>query len=47
LRKQVTVARAAKVKPLAPAEEDLWRAVMRLVKLLPRHLDSDLSEGPA
>jgi len=35
----------AKVKPLAPAEEDLWRAVMRLVKMLPRHLDNDLVRG--
>jgi DNA-binding MarR family transcriptional regulator len=33
------------VKPLSPAEEDLWRAVMRLVKMLPRLLDSDLVRG--
>jgi DNA-binding MarR family transcriptional regulator len=33
------------VKPLSPAEEDLWRAVMRLVKMLPRQLDSDLVRG--
>lgn len=33
------------MKPLSPAEEDLWRAVMRLVKMLPRLLDSDLVRG--
>jgi DNA-binding MarR family transcriptional regulator len=33
------------VKPLSPAEEDLWRAVMRLVKMLPRQLDNDLVRG--
>ena len=32
----------AKVELLSPAEEDLWRALMRIVKALPRHLDSDL-----
>ncbi len=35
----------AKVEPLSPAEEDLWRAIMRIVKVLPRHLDSDLIHG--
>src|SRR6202161_1729442 len=29
-------------EPLAPTEEVLSRAVMRIVKVLPRHLDSDL-----
>jgi DNA-binding MarR family transcriptional regulator len=43
--KQVTLGRVAKVKPLAPAEEELWRAFMRLVKMLPRHLDNDLVRG--
>jgi DNA-binding MarR family transcriptional regulator len=33
------------VRPLSPAEEDLWRAVMRIVKMLPRQLDSDLVRG--
>jgi DNA-binding MarR family transcriptional regulator len=33
------------VEPLSPAEEALWRAVMRIVKMLPRHLDSDLVRG--
>jgi len=32
----------ASVEPLSPTEEELWRAVMRIVKVLPRHLDSDL-----
>ena len=34
-----------KVEPLSPAEEVLWRAIMRIVKVLPRHLDSDLIRG--
>src|ERR1700684_1463580 len=29
-------------EPLAPTEEVLSRAVMRIVKVLPRHLDGDL-----
>jgi DNA-binding MarR family transcriptional regulator len=33
------------VEPLSPTEEALWRAVMRIVKVLPRHLDSDLLRG--
>jgi DNA-binding MarR family transcriptional regulator len=32
----------ASVEPFSPTEEELWRAVMRIVKVLPRHLDSDL-----
>jgi DNA-binding MarR family transcriptional regulator len=32
----------ATVAPLSPIEEELWRAVMRIVKVIPRHLDSDL-----
>jgi DNA-binding MarR family transcriptional regulator len=32
-------------EPLSPAEEVLWRAVMRIVKVVPRHLDSDLLRG--
>jgi DNA-binding MarR family transcriptional regulator len=35
----------ATVKPLLPTEEMLWRAVMRIVKTLPRYLDSDLIRG--
>ena len=34
-----------KVAPLSLAEETLWRAIMRLVKTLPRDLDSDLIHG--
>jgi DNA-binding MarR family transcriptional regulator len=33
------------VEPLSPTEEALWRAVMRIVKVIPRHLDSDLIRG--
>jgi DNA-binding MarR family transcriptional regulator len=33
------------VEPLTPTEEALWRAVMRIVKVIPRHLDNDLIRG--
>jgi DNA-binding MarR family transcriptional regulator len=33
------------VEPLSPAEEALWRAVMRILKVIPRQLDSDLVRG--
>jgi DNA-binding MarR family transcriptional regulator len=42
LEKQVNVDGMATVEPLSPTEEELWRAVMRIVKVIPRHLDSDL-----
>jgi DNA-binding MarR family transcriptional regulator len=32
----------ARTEPLSPPEEALWRALMRVVKALPRNLDSDL-----
>ena len=32
-------------RPLSPTEEALWRAVMRIVKVLPRNLDTDLIRG--
>jgi DNA-binding MarR family transcriptional regulator len=32
-------------EPLSAAEEAAWRALMRIVKVLPRHLDSDLIRG--
>jgi DNA-binding MarR family transcriptional regulator len=32
----------AKVEPLSASEDEMWRALMRIVKTLPRHLDSDL-----
>ena len=35
----------ATVQPLSPAEEALWRATMRILKVLPRHLDTDLIRG--
>jgi DNA-binding MarR family transcriptional regulator len=31
-----------KAEPLSESEEVMWRALMRIVKTLPRHLDSDL-----
>jgi DNA-binding MarR family transcriptional regulator len=34
-----------KVQPLSPSEETLWRALMCIVKVLPRDLDSDLIHG--
>jgi DNA-binding MarR family transcriptional regulator len=42
LVKQVILERMATAEPLSPTEEVLWRAVMRMVKVIPRHLDSDL-----
>src|SRR3984957_5205912 len=33
------------VEPLSATEEALWRAMMRIVKIIPRHLDSDLIRG--
>jgi len=32
----------AKVEPLSASEEAMWRALMRIIKSLPRHLDADL-----
>src|SRR6202142_4671113 len=32
-------------EPLSASEEVAWRALMRIVKVLPRHLDSDLVRG--
>ncbi len=43
--KQVSLEGMATLEPLSPAEEALWRAVMRIVKVIPRHLDSDLIRG--
>jgi DNA-binding MarR family transcriptional regulator len=36
---------AAEREPLSPAEESLWRALMSIVKALPRQLDADLVRG--
>ena len=35
----------AGVEPLSEREEELWRAVMRVIRVLPRHLDSDLARN--
>jgi DNA-binding MarR family transcriptional regulator len=35
----------ASLDPLSPTEEVLWRALIRIVKVIPRHLDSDLIRG--
>jgi DNA-binding MarR family transcriptional regulator len=35
----------AAVKPLSPNEEALWRAMMRIIKVIPRYLDTDLVRG--
>jgi DNA-binding MarR family transcriptional regulator len=35
----------ATMEPLSPAEERLWRALMSIVKALPRYLDADLVQG--
>jgi DNA-binding MarR family transcriptional regulator len=32
-------------EPLSPTEEALWRAIMRIVKVIPRYLDTDLIRG--
>jgi DNA-binding MarR family transcriptional regulator len=32
-------------KPLSESEEAIWRALMRIVKVIPRHLDTDLVRG--
>jgi DNA-binding MarR family transcriptional regulator len=45
LVKQVSLVGMATAEPLSPSEEALWRAVMRIVKVIPRHLDSDLIRG--
>jgi DNA-binding MarR family transcriptional regulator len=34
-----------KTESLSPAEEEMWRAIMRLVRVLPRYLDMDLVRG--
>jgi DNA-binding MarR family transcriptional regulator len=35
----------APAEPLSPTEEVLWRALMRIVKIIPRRLDADLIRG--
>jgi DNA-binding MarR family transcriptional regulator len=45
LAKQVRLKAIATDEPLSATEEAVWRALMRIVKVLPRHLDSDLTRG--
>src|ERR1039458_3953269 len=45
LAKQVKIVGVAIVEPLSANEEALWRAEMRILKVLPRLLDSDLIRG--
>jgi DNA-binding MarR family transcriptional regulator len=45
LLKQVILVVMAAMESLSPTEEALWRAVMRIVKVIPRHLDNDLIRG--
>ena len=45
MAKQVILEAMATVDSFSPTEEALWRAVMRIVKVIPRHLDSDLIRG--
>jgi DNA-binding MarR family transcriptional regulator len=40
-----TLRRIATDEPLSATEEVMWRALMRIVKVLPRYLDSDLVRG--
>jgi DNA-binding MarR family transcriptional regulator len=42
LLKHVSLVRMAKLEPLSPSEEALWRALIRIVVALPRQLDSDM-----
>ena len=35
----------ATVEPLSPSEEQMWRALMRIIKILPRYLDCDLVQS--
>src|SRR6202046_1219133 len=35
----------ARPKPLSSTEEELWRTLMRIVKVMPRLLDADLIRG--
>jgi DNA-binding MarR family transcriptional regulator len=45
LAKQVNLDYVATVDPLSSNEEALWRAMMRIVKVMPRILDIDLIKG--
>jgi DNA-binding MarR family transcriptional regulator len=45
LAKQAILDGMSTAEPLSPTEEALWRAVMRIIKVIPRHLDNDLIRG--
>jgi DNA-binding MarR family transcriptional regulator len=45
LAKQIKLNDVTAVDPLSSSEEVLWRAMMRIVKVMPRVLDSDLIRG--
>jgi len=45
LVKQVKLNCMPAARPLSPSEEALWRALMRIVKIMPQHLDADLVRG--
>jgi DNA-binding MarR family transcriptional regulator len=45
LEKQVKIVGVPNVDPLSVHEDALWRAEMRILKVLPRLLDSDLIRG--
>jgi DNA-binding MarR family transcriptional regulator len=45
LAKQIKLNDVTAVDPLSSSEEVLWRAMMRIVKVMPRVLDSDLIKG--
>src|SRR5476651_2610249 len=45
LAKQVKIVGVPAVEPLTPDEDALWRAQMRILKILPRLLDNDLVRG--
>jgi DNA-binding MarR family transcriptional regulator len=42
---QVNLGGVATVDPLSTGEEVLWRAMMRIIKVMPRTLDGDLIRG--
>src|SRR6202167_1337293 len=45
LAKQIKLNGVTTIDPLSSSEEVLWRAMMRIVKIMPRVLDSDLIRG--
>jgi DNA-binding MarR family transcriptional regulator len=45
LAKQIRLQDVPSVNPLSSDEEVLWRAIMRIIKVIPRQMDSDLLRG--